>query len=76
VWEETLGVWQATVLDEALDGTANHSILAHQDHTISTKGDADLVHLLGGDIVYCDNEDRLIGLEKSLELIEVSGPIS
>tara|TARA_R110002060_G_scaffold25040_2_gene34121 strand:+ start:258 stop:428 length:171 start_codon:yes stop_codon:yes gene_type:complete len=34
---------------------------------------SDLVHLLGADIVDTNDEDTLVLLEKSLELIEVAG---
>ena len=49
----------------------NHSVLAHKDHSFSAQGLADLVHLLGADIVDADDEDRLVFVEKCLELVKV-----
>ena len=45
------------VCDETLDGTADHSVLPHQDHRVTSKGHSDFVHLLRGDIVDADEED-------------------
>merc|ERR1712000_638947 len=73
VGEETLELGHGAVVDEGLNGAADHGVLAHQDDTLSTEGDADLVHLLGRDIVDGDDEDGLVSLKESLELIEVSG---
>lgn len=68
---------QALVLgevgDEALDGTADHGVLAHQDDTLAAHRLTDLVHLLRRDIVDGDNEDGLVLLEESLELVKVDG---
>lgn len=50
-----------------------HGVLAHQDNALTAKGVSDLVHLLGGDIVNLDDEDRLVILEQALELVEVAG---
>lgn len=52
---------------------AYHSVLAHQDDTLTAHGDTDLVHLLGRDIVDGDDEDGLVLLEQALELVEVAG---
>jgi hypothetical protein len=62
------------VLDnETLEGTADHGVLSHQDNSLATESDTDLVHLLGADIVDTDNEDGAVLIEKLLELLEVSG---
>lgn len=37
--------------DEALESTANHGVLTHQDDTLAAEGLTDLVHLLGRDTV-------------------------
>jgi hypothetical protein len=71
VREETLVVGE--VSDEALQSAANHGVLAHENDTVGTERLADLVHLLGRDIVDGDDEDALVLLEKGLELLEVSG---
>lgn len=52
---------------------AYHGVLAHQDNTLTTEGDTDLVHLLRADIVNTDDEHGLVIVKKALELIEVSG---
>ena len=52
---------------------AYHGVLAHQDDTILAEGVTDLVHLLGGDIVDFDDENRLVLLQQALELVEVTG---
>ena len=57
--------------DEAFDGAANHSVLAHQNDRLSSEGRADFVHLLGADIVNRDNEDGLELVEQALKLVEV-----
>lgn len=59
------------VVDETLQGTANHGVLAHENDTLATERLADLVHLLGRDIVDGDDEDALVLLEENLELAEV-----
>lgn len=50
-----------------------HSVLAHKHNSISSQAGPNLVHLLGADIVNCDNENRLVFLQQPLELIEVAG---
>lgn len=50
-----------------------HGILSHQDDALSTESLADLVHLLGADIVDGDDEDAAILLEEALQLIEIAG---
>ena len=57
----------------ARTGGTYHGVLSHQDDTLTTEGLSDLVHLLGADIVDTNDEDTLVLLEKSLELIEVAG---
>lgn len=59
--------------DEALESTADHGVLAHQDNGVTTESVSDLVHLLGRDIVDGDDEDGLVSLKKRLQLVEVSG---
>ena len=59
--------------DEALKSTTDHGVLTHQNDGLTTEGDTDLVHLLGGDIVNTNDEDVLVGIKEALELIEVSG---
>jgi len=54
-------------------GLSYHGVLAHQDDASTTHGLANLVHLLRGHIVDCDDEDRLVLVEQPLELVEVSG---
>lgn len=53
-----------------------HGVLAHQDNTLATEGMANLVHLLGADIVDFDDESRLVVLQQALELIEVAGLVA
>jgi hypothetical protein len=55
---------------------SDHSVLAHQDNTLTSEGMADLVHLLRADIVDADDEDRLVFFEEALELVEVAGLVS
>ena len=50
-----------------------HGVLAHQDNTLATETQTNLVHLLRADIVDTDDEDSVVLIEKGLELIEVSG---
>jgi hypothetical protein len=59
------------ISDEALESTADHGVLAHQDNGITTESLTDLVHLLRRDIVDGDDEDGLVSLEKRLQLVEV-----
>lgn len=51
---------------------AYHSVLSHQDNTLTAEGLSDLVHLLGADIVNADDEDALVLFEEALELVEVA----
>jgi len=71
VWENALDVGHAAIGNEALDGTTDHGVLAHQDDTFATERLTNLVHLLGGDIVDGDNEDGLVLLDEGLELVKV-----
>jgi hypothetical protein len=71
VRQNALDVGHAAILNEALDGTADHGVLAHQDDSLSAEGNADLVHLLGCDVVDGDDEDALVRLEQHLQLVEV-----
>ena len=75
--------------NEALDGAADHGVLAHQDNGLASQGGTDLVHLLRGDTIHrlelfcrfyqryvlvnADNEDGLVLVEQALELVEVDG---
>jgi hypothetical protein len=52
---------------------AYHGVLAHEDNTLATETQTNLVHLLRADIVDGDDEDGLVLVEEALELIEVSG---
>lgn len=61
------------VVDETLERTADHGVLAHQDNTLTAEGLTDLVHLLRRDIVDGDDEDGLELLQESIKLLEVSG---
>ena len=49
-----------------------HGVLAHEDNTLATETQTNLVHLLRADIVNADNEDGLVLVEKVLQLLEVS----
>jgi hypothetical protein len=49
-----------------------HSVLSHQNDTVTTKGLSDLVHLLGADIVDTNDEDGGVLLKEALELLEVA----
>jgi len=76
--ELTLDVRKETLVlggisDEALESTADHGVLAHQDNGFTTESLTDLVHLLRRDIVDGDDEDGLVSLEKRLQLVEVDG---
>lgn len=61
------------LVDETLERTADHGVLAHQDNTLTAEGLTDLVHLLRRDIVDGDDEDGGVLLEESLKLLEVDG---
>ena len=55
VGEETL---ELRVLGEdRAECAANHGVLAHQDDTLATEGNTNLMHLVGTDIVDIDQED-------------------
>lgn len=41
--------------------SADHGVLAHEDDTLAAKGDTNLMHLIGTDIVYIDDEDAGYG---------------
>ena len=61
------------VANKALQSTTDHGVLSHEDDTLAAQRLADLVHLLGRDIVDGDDEDALVLLEKGVKLLEVSG---
>lgn len=42
------------LIDESLERTSDHGVLAHQNHCFASEGLADFVHLLRGDIVNAD----------------------
>lgn len=71
VGKETLVL--GVVVDKTLQSTADHGVLSHEDDTLAAERLTDLVHLLRRDIVNGDDEDALVLLEESLELLEVSG---
>jgi hypothetical protein len=54
----------------AIPSVSRAVLFGHSPFT--TKTDADLVHLLGSDIVDSDDEDGLVVLKENLELLEVS----
>jgi len=58
------------------DFVTYHSVLSHQYDGFTTERETNLVHLLRRDIVDCDDEDRLVLLEKSFELVEISSFVS
>lgn len=43
---------------DASEGSSDHGVLAHQDDTLASEGESDLVQLVGRDIVDVDEEDR------------------
>lgn len=55
VGEETLELGE--LRKDGTEGTADHGVLAHDDDTLATKGNTDLVHLVGTDVVDIDDED-------------------
>ena len=61
------------VVDETLDRTPDHSVLSHQDNTLSTETLTNLVHLLRADIVDNHDEDGPVLLQQALELVKVAG---
>lgn len=48
--------------DDSSEGSSDHGVLAHEDDTLASEGNSDLVQLVGSDIVDLDDEDR--GCEK------------
>lgn len=57
VWQNALDVGHAAICNEALDGATDHGVFAHQDDTLATEGNSNLVHLVGANIVNVDDED-------------------
>jgi len=55
------------------DCFADHRVLAHQNLGVATHAYADLLHLLGTDIVYTDDEALRVLLEQLDEMDEVLG---
>ena len=45
------------VAKDRAQSTSDHGVLAHDDGTLATKGNANLMHLVGPDIVDVDHED-------------------
>ena len=43
--------------ENGTEGTADHGVLAHDNNSLATEGDTDLVHLVGTDVVDIDDED-------------------
>ena len=56
VGEETLEGGE--LREDGAERTADHGVLAHDDNTLATEGDTDLVHLVGADVVDIDDEER------------------
>jgi len=48
-----------------------HGVLAHQHDTLTAHGLANLVHLLGRDIVDTNDEDAAVLLEQVLKFVKV-----
>ena len=55
VREETLEL--RVLSEDGTESTADHGVLAHDDDTLATESDTDLVHLVGTDVVDIDDED-------------------
>lgn len=70
---ETQLVSKTARMKIAMDPHSYHGVLSHENNTLATETQTNLVHLLGADIVDGDNEDGLVLFEKTLQLIEVSG---
>jgi len=49
----------------------HHGVLAHENDALASKGLPDRVHLVGADIVNCDDENGLVLLQQGLQLVEV-----
>lgn len=43
--------------EESTEGTTDHGVLSHEDDTLATESDTDLMHLVGSNIVDVDDED-------------------
>ena len=67
--QQSLVFWE--IGNETLQGSSDHSVLAHQDDSLASERRSDLVHLLRGDIVDADDKDGLVLVEQSLQLVEV-----
>jgi len=59
-----------------LTSPTHHSVLSHQNNTLSTDRHTDFVHLLRADIVDIDQEDGLVVGEQALELVKVGSFVS
>lgn len=66
--------WVARVLLQVSGhDLADHGVLAHQDLTLATKGDADLLHLAGTDVIHTNNEQLAVSVQQVLQLLKIFG---
>jgi len=69
--KEFFQIW--VVLNVTLDRFPHHGVLAHEEYSGSTKGDTDLLHLFGSDIVNSDDEAFGVFVHKLNQLQKVIG---
>jgi len=55
------------------DALLHHGVLAHQDLGLAAQRDADLLHLVGADVVGADNEALGVLIDQALHLGEELG---
>ena len=56
-----------------VQGSANHGVLSHENVSLASQRDTDLLHLLGSDVVTRNDENTGARVQQVLELIEISG---
>jgi len=61
------------LLEATTKSLADHGVLAHEDDSLATEGDTDLVHLVGAHIVGLDEENLVVLVNELVELLEVVG---
>merc|ERR1712168_423255 len=71
VWQKFLQGW--VVFHVTTDSFTHHGVFTHQQLSMATQGDPDLLHLLGPDIVHSDHKAAWVLIKKGNEFNKVVG---
>lgn len=67
--KEPVQTWVGAEL--VTDSFANHGVLTHENYSLATESNTDLLHLIGSDIVSVNDEDLGVIVEKLVKAFEI-----